>query len=407
MQFYKNKHLIILSVCLLLTILIGCEYKNPAVIYDKDQQPTDPPAITSVGTGNSAWAGITELKIKGTNFSPVLENNAVYFNSYKALLKSAVPTELLVLPPDVVGDSFTVKVVVTEAEQLAQFGPYKLEKIYKQTGESGEFNAIAVDNEGNIYANVKSTARKIIKITPDGEQTDYGNVTFNKASAMKMGNDGYLYIQKENDKNLYRIAPGGGTVEKYAKAKKNVNYFDFDEYGNIFSGGTRYGLQVINSELTAVDPELYKNSDIRGVRVYNGFVYTTVETDTQTAIWKNQISPDGSLGDPELYFDWIETESLSDTIITINDITFSADGDLYVATDHDDPIIIIGMDGSVSVLYEGVLDSPIKNFIWGNSYFLYVNYLDNSNPRVERITMDSNLDPSNIGEILSAPYFLP
>ncbi len=363
-----------LSLFFILSIGSGCEYDGPEEIWNPTLPDGLAPTISRIEPENSIAA--LEIKIIGDNFSPIVENNSVYVGDNKAEIKSASKTEICIYRPNLAGDSLTVKVVVKDAYTIAKYSPYKIESMITTVDAFDADDAIAIidiDAENNIYA---ASNTVIYKLTPAGERTSFGTYT-GKVSAMRSGPAGYLYVQKPNSNAFSRIPPSGGKIQLYYTLPKKASFFDFDQSGNIFLGGNKNGLVRVKPDSTASALGIYDEFNIKAVRVFEGYVYIAAEYAGNdpaipvTAIWKNQIlNTNGDLGDKMLVFDWKNSGDFADAEVL--DITFSQDGDLYIASDYTDPVLIVHTDGSSEPLYKDILLSPISNIIWGNSHYLYV-----------------------------------
>ncbi len=372
-----NHIIILVMVISLLTSFFGCEYDTPSEIYPIQGEPD--PIITKVEP-DSAVGGILEIKIMGQNFSPHTDQNIVFFGGNEAIVKNATETELNVFRPLTTSGSLMIKLAVRDAFLITEYGPYKLEQGIRQLGTFGQVKSIAMDNDENLYADRENV---IYKIMPTGEISEYGTFDFT-SSAMRMGPDGYLYLQKRDNRDLYRIAPGGGTAERLTRISKRVSYFDFDENDYIYSGGLKNGLFVTNPDgSSSTEIEGYAQEFmIKSVRVFNGFVYVAADTLTDdpdlsfSGIWKHEIKGNGEVGEKVHVFDWANSGNFSESMS--NDITFSENGDIYVATDNLNPILIIHPDGTTETLYAGILETPAVQICWGNGNYLYMNRLGRS-----------------------------
>jgi len=363
-----------LSLFFIVIIGSGCEYDGPKEIWNPEVPDYSVPTINRIEPENSIAA--LEIKIIGDNFSPLVENNSVYIAGNKAQIKSASKTEICIYRPNLAGDSLTFKVVVKGAYTIAEYSPYKLELMTSTVeafNQSDNIALIAIDANNNIYG---ASNRVVFKVTPEGDETEYGSYS-GRVAYMRSGPGGYLYIQKSNNNALSRIAPGGGNLLLFYTLPKRVSFFDFDSYSNIFLGGKNSGLVLLKPDSTASALGIFDEYDIKALRVFDGYVYVVAEyTGSEasipaTAIWKNQIlNPNGDLGDTELVYDWANSGDFAGA--GIFDITFSQDGDLYIGTDHIDPVLIVHPDGRSEPLYKDILLSPITNLVWDNSHYLYI-----------------------------------
>ena len=364
---------------LCLIMILGCEYDKAYEPVWKWDEEFIKPEITGVEP-DSAFEGITEIKIIGHHFSTEIEKNVVYFGIEKGVIQNLSDTCLSVIRPIRISGSLMIKLSVQDLFYTAEYGPYKLEEGIVRVGEGlNKVGAIAMDADENVYAYQNNT-NIVYQITPDGELLEYGslNVTI---SAMRMGSDGYLYLQRSNRKELYRIAPdGGGEVEEFIQLIRPVSCFDFDEDGYIYSGGKIYGLCVTNPDgSNSRIVEQYEKLTVKAVRVFKEYVYVAVDTAIGDqfrgrAIYRYEILGNGSLGNKDLYYDWFDSGIYSGT--SIQDFTFSEEGDMVVATEslngNMDPIITIRSDNQLEVLYEGVFEPPVTCLCWGNGNYIYM-----------------------------------
>ncbi|NIP51976.1 MAG: hypothetical protein GWN00_33365, partial [Aliifodinibius sp.] len=104
---------------------------------------------------DGALSGIGQITINGSNFSPAIEKNAVFFGSTIAAVLSASESELIVQTPRVIGDSIEVKVSVVGALLYSDPIYYTIEPAAIELGGYGLLNedlfAITVDANENVY----------------------------------------------------------------------------------------------------------------------------------------------------------------------------------------------------------------------------------------------------------------
>jgi hypothetical protein len=120
-------------------------------------------------------------------------------------------------------------------------------------------------------------------------------------------------------------------------------------------------------------PGSYASDDILAIRVYNGYVYVasrTYGTQNPVKIWRNQIIAD-NLGAQELVLDFGATGEFSSRVV--NDIAFSSDGVMFVATDGDDPILSFDISNQkMDIYYKGIVSPYCKRLAWGKANYLYL-----------------------------------
>ncbi|MGH7494432.1 MAG: IPT/TIG domain-containing protein [bacterium] len=379
----RNQSAVRATAWAVLGMLSACSNDEPAVIFDPNSSGAPPPEITALDPSAEAVAGVTKVKIIGRNFSPALSENFVYFGTVAGSVISASPTEIVAVPPNLVADSLTIRVVVQNAFSPATYAqPYKLLSISNPYGTFGVLNSIAIDAQENIFANPPG---RILKAAPPGDQaTAFSTLVFQAASTIRSGPGGFLYLQRNRNIRLYRIPAAGGDAIEYARFPVAASFFDFDQNGNVYAGGDA-GLYALIPNLTTKAVGQYQNIPIKSVRIFADHVYVAT-AGANPGIWRNQIlATDGSLGNNELYFDWAQSGAFS--TFEIGDVTFAEDGDMYVAAERktSDAILVVHPDKTTAILYPGALLYPVANFAWGNDESLYINH--GTSAGVSRVAM--------------------
>lgn len=396
-----------ISTFLTMALFSACEEPDyPENIWNPDDQGGPTPVITSVEPDSGkVFAGVDTIRIKGGNFS--LVENHVFFEGLEATIFSTSEAELVVEAPIMIGDSLTIKVSIQGAYLFGEYYPYKLQAAsldYYSFGESEIAYGMAMDNDENLYVSI-DPGQKIVKVTPDGETSEYGTTSFPYSAKMKMGPEGYLYcIRVEKNKKLFRIPPGGGSSESFESFPEKVYDFDFDSDGNLYAGGEDSTLFRLTPggdiKAVAVYPD---QVEIRFVRVFDGYVYITGQytgddsTVVQEGIWRNLIINADTLDTTEFVFDWGEFADPDRPQIT--GITFSLDGDIYIGADKDEAIYVLQppYDELPQPLYPNILEPPSNRLCWGNDDFLYVNRWDEKALVSRVIRIDTRKD--------GAPYY--
>ncbi len=400
MEMKRKYFAIFLFLWVFLIIITGCEYKIPQAIWQPQGKGTPNPIISQVDPPRWAFAGVTSIKITGQNFSENVENNSVYFNNKRGTILSCTPTEILVKAPylkELIKDSLKIQISVEKAYLPAIYFPYQLKEASVLYGDFDShldvIFSIAVDANEDVYAMMKG--KTVVKISPNGtKDEEWGSTVFPKASQMRVGPDGYLYLQRSNNQSLYRIAPEGGKTVEWVKVDKKVRFFDFDEYHNIYLGGTVSGIFVVYPDGTYKATNMYEDYDIKAIRVYDNYLYVLAYYKgsdiniPSRGIWRSRISDaQGNLTNPELVVDWSTTGNYA--AVEFYDLTFASDGDMYVGTAYRDPILVVHPDGSTEPLYPGTLIPDADQLVWGNANYMYVNRTGSSEIRnLVRIDMN-------------------
>ena len=358
------------------------------------------PVISSVSP-DSAVNGVMDITINGENFSGNVDENFVYFGSGISEVLSATPTQLVVRRPIGIGGLYTIKAVKRSAFLPAEFPSYSLEPGVISLRDGETYNSVTVGNGDSLFA---ESDEIIYLIQSNGERTEYCNLGF-VSSEMRMGPAGVLYVQRKENRALFTVPAGGGEAVQLTRVRRNSSVFDFDSEGYIYSGGERSGFSVTTPDgVTSTEYELYDgNYRITGLRVFDGYVYVAADTLLDVdedgffrAIYRHELLGSGEMGDQELVFHWTN-EAGAYAIAAINDITFSDDGKMYIATDASNPIVILTPERTLKVLYQDVIDGPIFQLAWGSGNYLFLN-------RVGAEDSDSGLLRIIMGQH-GAPYF--
>jgi len=402
----KNVAAVLGAITFMLTALaIRCDKEPTPSLWDPDKKGAADPVITEIQPPNKALAGVTQITIKGANFSSLAAENFVYFNAEQATILSASPTQLVVAPPNLVGDSIKIKIAVHGAELYSNVIFYSLdysEKEYAGIDFNLDPNGIAMDKDENLY--VSLGLNKIIKVTAKEVKTDYCATPVGFFRALRMGPGGNLYGVRT--RFLYQMAPGGGAPVQFGKNfTQAVTDLDFDSAGNLFVTA-RFTIYCVKSDATWKAAANYPSWALNSVRVLDGYVYVagdylgTEAGVPKSAVWRNPIlNPAGDLGANELAFDWAAYATNNQKMLSI---TFSEDKELYIGGDSGDAITIVTpssagnyVRGATRALYPQVLKPPVTNMVWGTGPYLYYNRKspDTAGQKIIRVTVDKKGAP--------------
>jgi len=81
-------------------------------------------------------------------------------------------------------------------------------------------------------------------------------------------------------------------------------------------------------------------------------LYAAVQQSSNIVIMRMPIDANGDLGNPENYFDFTGNYGAN---YTVNDLTFAADGEMFLATDLPSPIVYVNPDKTTGLLYPDLL----------------------------------------------------
>lgn len=367
--------------------LPGCNKEPPPSLYDPNIGNAPPPVISSVVPSDSALAGVSQVTITGSNFSPVKENNLVFFNASLGTVLQASATQLLVKAPLLVADSVGLKIAVQGVELFSNAILYKLVAAVKEfgviSGTVEEPFGITCDTAGNVYVSLLSNTGVglgVKKFAPDGSRTDYSppfSTSVNKWTAMKLGPGGYLYAAA-NRNALFRIPPGGGASAPWASvAGAGMSFlydFDFDAQGNIWGGGD-------NAVIVRIAPDRSVrgfpfSGNVYGVRYFQNHLYLATKNDTVWNIWRVRVLSADSVGPRELYFNFTNRFG---SLAGAYSLTFAADGDMFVGTDSlAGSVVVVHPDRSAEPFYPGLFKGRNQGIAYGKGVEMYLSQSGNS-----------------------------
>lgn len=370
-----------------LLALISCNEDPTPSLLDLIGPSGSNPQITSIEPPNEALAGVTKVVINGSNFSADTSVNLVFFGTTRAKVLEASANRLVVLAPNVLGDSLTIK-VAAEGDLYSNKVQYSLRPAvsiyYTEFQDFEKPHAITIDENGNLYVSLEGRGTK--KIDTNLELLDYapkGSETY--WSSMKLGPSNTIYSARlsrgvwqvfENTQPTsapWAITPTGTRIDD----------IDFDANLNIWGGGGGNSNVIIMIKPDGSFKTFPFQANVRSVRVFNNNLYVGGNKDGSEGVWSFPIISSDSIGASSLYYNVSQNYSGA----SVNAITFSADGDLYIGstvnTNNPAAIITVHPDKTSEELYAGLIKTSLVNdansganpdieaFAWGTDNFLY------------------------------------
>jgi len=392
---------------------IKCEQDEPTSVYNPDEQFKSDPLITHIYP-DSALAGFSVITIHGENFSSNPDENIVFFKDIQnpdaveeADIISASETELVVLAPEIFGDSIQIKLSVIGALKYAVFPRYKLmpavESIsVRLESDLSDVNlfatGVAVDRLENVYVFLNKTSSVSsgaeIRVLPFSGQFDNFTTSPFLTSGFVIGPGNSLYATA----NLGRIKYIGiftpdGSSSIYKTLSKIPRDLDFDSEGNIWIVAGKE-VFILKKDMTVTSIDSYP-LELYGLRIFENFLFVIGQTGkedyAEQIIWKSKIQNDNTLNDRVEFINkasvtWIDTSH-------INAFTLDSEGYMYVATNKmEDCIIVIRPNGEYEgILYPRLINHPVCDLTWGEGTFMYGTQMIRSSEPIKSNLLKINL----------------
>ena len=361
-------------------LLVTCSQESPKAIWNPNLDTSSAPKIERVQPDGTERFYDMEITISGTGFSSEPEENKVYFDNERAVLVSSSPEQIVVRRPVIIGDSIAIKVVVNDQAIIAKHSPYKIEPIVEELGKFTRGNVIygmAVDKDENVYAFHRGSV--IYKISPDNAKSEYAVAVTARGEDIRFGPDGGMYFPGKigTQKTISRIPAGGGEEEIVHNTRRGFTCLDFDKNGELYACGKKSALWHINvNSGEGTELPLLFDFSIYAMKFTENELYVLGNYSggrgdlPDKGIYKCSIQADGSLGAEEAVLDWSTTGEYAD--YDIYGFTVNENGDLYIGTNHPDPLYVYSAGGVGATLYPTLLQSNGASLVWGNDSSLYM-----------------------------------
>lgn len=383
----KSNYMKFLTGVLLTAIIpfaAGCEFDVAKPQWENDFTEPAEPVITEIIPADAAIAGVNTITINGQNFATAPDINDIYFNNVKAENLTSSASSIVVRRPNIAADECVIKVVSSSALVVVKHEPYRVDKVVERYGDfidNIELSVLTEDDAGNLYV-IETDTRNIIKYLPGGEKVTIGTASRPAYDAV-IGPDGRMYIA-ENNRAIDVVDLQTGTVERWVRLPSGrvVHHGDFDNEGYYYCGGRRSRLVIVapDEDQTVTDTdEEYRSDEIMGVRVFDGYVYLLVLSDSpdeftpEWAVWRNQILGNGAVGEKELVLDLSKFSANDSTSLDVTSFNFSSDGKMYLSVNDENTLVVYDMaSDKMDHFYKGILPGYCKYFNWGNSTSIYM-----------------------------------
>ncbi len=376
-KLFKSFILSIFLAFASLVYFVGCSNEVSPSLYSFSNTTSATPEISSVDPSAEAIAAVTPITITGKNFLANTSAIEVFFGKEPATILTATPTQLTVISPNVWG-SLKIRIATNTAISFSNSYDYVLTPAAKDyypasTDSVNKPYSIVIDKSDNIFS--YNTSLGVYQITPDSVSTLYSpksGETF--WTSMRFGTGGILYGVRGLQAIFYVPAGGGIKNASWLALSPNsikISKIEFDPLGNLWAAGKNSAIYRIKSDKSYVSFPFDYNVTAMRVFVENGmtYLYVAAQQNSMTTIMRMPIDANGDLGAAETYFDFSGNYGAD---FVVNDLTFAADGEMYLATNLPSPIVYVNTDKSHGLLYSGILiESPALSLCWGNGNYLY------------------------------------
>ena len=377
---------IFLTPVVLTFLLLSCNDSNyPNDVWDVNDLGKPAPKINNIFPTDSAFSGSDEVTIEGLNFHKSKDSIFVYFNKVLAEVLTTSETSIVVISPNIVSDSVSIKVSVQGAFNFAEYSKNYI--LYPRMIKYGDFDALdesvwglELDKNEILYVGRSVFPEGAIDqvLPPEGiRNKSLVDAILPTPLSMKIGTDQKIYYVDGVNPYIVRHDLNTGTPQ-FSILPGIASDLDFDQHGNLYAGGSGQSLYRIKQDLSSTIVADYDGISIYSVRVYDSYVYVAGIYSgedinvPEIGIWKNKIlSEDGSLDTKKVVLDW---KKLSNGNSSITSISFDENGMLYIASDGNIGIATYTTDGTFKKLYPKIILPPIAKMSWGSSNYLYLNY---------------------------------
>ncbi|MDZ7374658.1 MAG: IPT/TIG domain-containing protein [candidate division KSB1 bacterium] len=278
----------------------------------------------------------------GSGFDPDPVYNFVAFGKRRAEVLEASENMLKVRAPNISGETVEVKVAVRGSEFWSNSLPFEFLNALEVINEDIVWpNGVAVDENDYVY--VGSAAEGVIyRIGPDRTKEVFCSVPI--SGSMEFGPGGYLYVCAQHEGKIVRVSPDGSTVEDVVTVEHPVD-FDWDANGNLYIVSNGIGIHRLDP---GGDLKLVAEiENPKSIRVFGNNVWVTDIWNGK--IYKYDITSEG-LENQETVYEGEAPVGLE----------FDAEGTMYFTEAWETSLYSMKPDGSIEVLYEGQLMTPMR-----------------------------------------------
>lgn len=359
------------------------------------------PEIISISPEGGYLAGVDAITVTGTGFSTNVEDNNIYFSGVedrgvKGLIQSATSTQLVVRPPQLVGNDLEVVISTAGTERLSNIINYSLAA--PQLPGYGTFNAnadeplnIAIGPNNTLFVALTTggNPQGIIRVdlnSDDVDPTTYitPNNRFRWDDIGFAGGELYMALGL---RAVFRGIEGGREGAHFIMPNPfNFVAFDVDNEGNMWLVGdnshiVRHEPQTDRTAISNINAlpdntKIYEfAADASAVFYFENKIYVAGNDGEAAKVWTLDLDANRDVTAINEFANLsVLLGDVNLATLQLNDMSMAADGTVYIATNRAEGIIEVSPDGSAAAgLYPGVIQPLINGIYWqDNSEYLFI-----------------------------------
>lgn len=359
------------------------------------------PEIISISPEGGYLAGVDAITVTGTGFSTNVEDNNIYFSGVedrgvKGLIQSATSTQLVVRPPQLVGNDLEVVISTAGTERLSNIINYSLAA--PQLPGYGTFNAnadeplnIAIGPNNTLFVALTTggNPQGIIRVdlnSDDVDPTTYitPNNRFRWDDIGFAGGELYMALGL---RAVFRGIEGGREGAHFIMPNPfNFVAFDVDNEGNMWLVGdnshiVRHEPQTARTSISNINAlpdntKIYEfAADASAVFYFENKIYVAGNDGEAAKVWTLDLDANRDVTAINEFANLsVLLGDVNLATLQLNDMSMAADGTVYIATNRAEGIIEVSPDGSAAAgLYPGVIQPLINGIYWqDNSEYLFI-----------------------------------
>lgn len=358
------------GVLLLIAFMLvsGCESTPGESLFDPDREAMPAPSIQTVAPAENWLAGIGEITITGSNFSPNPDENLVYFDAQQATVISASESELVVQTPAYIAENATLRVTTLGARDYSNTLTYRLDPAAAaQGGLAVSDQAVAMTySDGTLYTSTTTgglpSGVQTIDVAAGSAERYAAPRNWRYTDLVRNPETGDVFMARGTTPIIYRVPPGGGEDETWLlrQGLGAVATLTLDDAGYIWAAGNNPEIYRVDAD-QVVTPFPFA-ADVRAIVFAGGSLYAAATSDGVNGAWRIPLTSTSEAGEAELLLDIgaaVGGSALS--------IEAAADGTVFVGTDAEAGIVQIDPSGDWRPLHPGIIAPSIIGLSFGES----------------------------------------